>query len=93
MSYPTTRAQPTELKQVKIMAEVDPEDKKEGGEEPAYDEWQLEDACRTLHDAEKIKGDAKLMTALKPHLQKKAKSYHSLAKIKQKAAAVKVSEK
>jgi hypothetical protein len=48
-----------------------------------YDEWFLEDAARTLLRAEEIKTDKKLMKALQPHLNKKAKAYKSLADLRE----------
>lgn len=52
-----------------------------------YDDWELDDACRTLAKAEEIKADAALMAAIKPLLEKKAKAYKSLAQLKQMGAA------
>lgn len=57
---------------------VNPEEKKEG----EYDKYELENACRTLQEAEEIRADEKLMAALKPMLEKKAKAINSIAQLR-----------
>ena len=75
---------------VKVTGEVDePKDEKK---EKEYDDYELEDACRTLQRAEEIKAAAPMMKALKPHLDKKAKAYKSLAELRQMGAAAKVTK-
>ena len=62
----------------------------EGGIVPAnkvaddgdYDKYEIEDAVKTLARAEEIKADAKLMKALRPELEKKAKAYYSLSELR-----------
>lgn len=61
--------------EIEVMTEKD-DDKKEG-----YDKYELESACDTLLKAEMIKQDAKMMAALKPYLDKKAKATSALTKI------------
>jgi len=51
------------------------------GEKKGYDKYELENACDTLLKAEMIKQDAKMMEALKPYLEKKAKATQELTKI------------
>lgn len=46
------------------------------------DEWQVKDWCRTLMDAEAIKGDPKKMAACRPHLKTMHKGIKSLADLK-----------
>lgn len=68
--------------EVKIHAEpINTEEKKKEG----YDEWELECKARTLLEAEEIKQDSKLMEALKPYLEKKAKAISSIAELKEVA--------
>ncbi len=82
------------MQHVKVMGEVvDDGADKEDGADKKYDEWEIDDACRTLHRAEEIKADSKLMAAVKPHLEKKAKAYKSLSELKQLGAAAKSSSK
>lgn len=79
------------MKTVKVTGEVmdDGKDKMDG-KGKKYDDWELEDAARTLTQAEEIKADPHKMKALQPHLEKKAKAYKSLAQLKQMGAATKV---
>ena len=51
-----------------------------------YDEWELDDAVRTLIRAEEIKDDEPLMKAIKPHLDKKVKAVKSIADLKRIAS-------
>jgi hypothetical protein len=44
-----------------------------------YDDWQLEDAERTLDRADDIRKDAKLCEAIAKHAEGRSKSYHALA--------------
>ena len=69
--------------EVKVMAE--PINKSEEKKEKEYDEWELECKARTLLEAEEIKADDKLMTALKPYLEKKAKAISSIAQLRELA--------
>lgn len=50
-------------------------------EKPKYDEWEIKDAVRTLVEAEKIKGNKKLMALVAPELEKQAKAVKSAAEI------------
>jgi hypothetical protein len=52
------------------------EDKKEG-----YEKYELENACDTLLRAEMIKQDSKMMAALKPYLEDKAKAMAKITSI------------
>ncbi len=76
---------------VKIMGEVepDPKDAKEGKEPSPPEDYELEDAARTLTRAEEIKADPHMMKHLGPHLAKKAKAYKSLSELKQMSDSVK----
>lgn len=47
-----------------------------------YDKWEIESAVETLAKAEEIKADLKLMKALRPFLEKKAKAYKSLDELR-----------
>jgi len=60
-------------------AEVGMKDKKKG-----YDDYELDDAVRTLVRAEEIKQDKKLMKACQDRLDKKVKAVKSLADLKQR---------
>jgi hypothetical protein len=51
---------------------------KEGDEKE--DKWEIEEAVRTLARAEEIKGDAKMMKRLAPHLKNKIMSIEGLKK-------------
>lgn len=62
--------------------EPDEDDK----EKPEWDDWQLKDHADTLARAEEIKANPKLMEALKPHIEKKAKAYKSLNQLRKRAA-------
>jgi hypothetical protein len=68
--------------EVKIMAEPS---EKEEGKEKGYEDYELDCKARTLMEAEEIKADPKLMAALKPYLEKKAKAINSLADLRSKA--------
>ncbi len=46
-----------------------------------FDEFEIDDAARTLLRAEEIKQDPKLMEAVKPKLEKQAKAVVSAAQI------------
>ena len=61
--------------------EMDHEDMMSGDKKKGYDKYELEEACNTLLKAEMIKQDAKMMEALKPYLDKKAKAAAQLTKI------------
>jgi len=67
---------------------VEAEEKKEG----EYDEYKLQNSANTLIEAEEIKADPKLMEALKPYLEKKAKAYSSIAQLKNLGAKKKLEE-
>lgn len=90
-------AKPTGLNRLKKPAveitvkhsEPDEDDKEK---DPEYDEWQLKDHASTLAKAEEIKNDPKLMKALAPHIEKKAKAYKSLNQLRRKAAMLPKSE-
>lgn len=74
---------------VKVTGEIAGDDaKEESAEKRKPDEYELDDAARTLHRAEEIKADKHLMKHLTPHLKKKAKHYLSLAGMRQKAVAL-----
>lgn len=68
--------------EVKVMAE--PVEKEEAKEE--YDEWELRCKADKLLEAEEIKADSKLMAALRPYLEKKAKAIRSIADLREVAA-------
>jgi hypothetical protein len=51
-----------------------------------YDDWFLKQCVSTLTESEEIKGDKKLMKALQPLLNKKAKAITSLADVRSAAA-------
>lgn len=55
---------------------------KEMGEENEMDEYDLKCAADTLLKAEEIKADPKMMAALKPYLEKKAKAIKSIADLR-----------
>ncbi len=57
-----------------------PEGKKKNG----YDEWEIDDAVRTLVRAEEIKQDPKLMKACSSALTKKLKAVKSIADLKKR---------
>lgn len=57
-----------------------------------YEDHELEYKARTLLEAEEIKADAKLMAALQPYLEKKAKAITSIADLR-KVASKKLKEK
>ena len=82
---------PTKHVKVKVMGEIepDPKDEKENKEPPAPEDYELEDAARTLTRAEEIKADPHMMKHLQPHLEKKAKVYKSLSELRQMGEAVK----
>lgn len=67
---------------VTIAHEPDADDKKD----PEWSEYQLKDHADTLAKAEEIKAHPELMKALKPHIERKAKAYKSLAQLRRKAA-------
>lgn len=46
-----------------------------------YDKYELEEACNTLLKAKMIEKDEKMMAALKPYLDKKAKAAQEIAQI------------
>lgn len=52
--------------------------KEEAGESKKFEKYELENAVRTLHEAEEIKQDAELMKAIQPMLDKKSKAIRSL---------------
>lgn len=62
-------------------------------EKKGYDEYELEDAVRTLCRAEEIKADKKLMKALTPHLGKKVKAINSVAELRNVAKTKILEEK
>lgn len=72
--------------EVKVMGEPAEKEEKKG-----YDEWELECKARTLMEAEEIKADKELMTALQPYLEKKAKAITSIAQLREKAKKFKES--
>ena len=53
---------------------------KDDDESEKEDKWEIEDAVRTLARAEEIKGDAKMMKKLAPHLKNKIMSIEGLKK-------------
>lgn len=57
------------------------EEKKEG----EYEDYELESKARCLMEAEEIKQDPKLMAALKPYLEKKAKAINSISQLREVA--------
>ncbi len=46
-----------------------------------FDEWEIEEALRTITRAEEIKQDKALMGALKPHFKKRKDAVNSAAEI------------
>lgn len=52
-----------------------------------YDDYEIEDAVRTLIRAEEIKQDPKLMKACSSDLAKKVKAIKSVAQIKAKTSS------
>lgn len=54
-------------------------------EDSKYDRWAVDNACRTLMDAEEIKQDPKMMKLVKPMIDKKAKTITSLQDLKDHA--------
>lgn len=64
---------------------MDYPEKEEKKEKEGYEDYELESKARCLMEAEEIKQDAKLMEALKPYLQKKAKAISSIAELKEVA--------
>jgi len=57
-----------------------------------YDEYELKEACETLAKAEEIKANPKMMKALQPMLEKKAKAYMSLSDLRDLAGQKKMEE-
>lgn len=68
------------LQTVQVTGEVVGEEAEQ--KEKKYEEWELDDACRTLERAAEIQQDSKLMQALQPHLEKKMKAIKSLADLR-----------
>jgi hypothetical protein len=57
-----------------------------------YEEHELKEACDVLARAEEIKANSKLMKAVQPLLEKKAKAYMSLSDLRDLAGKKKLEE-
>ncbi len=69
------------MTEVKVMGEVSEKEEKEKG----YDSWELESAADCLLRAAEIKADTKMMAALGPVLDKKAKGMKTLNQLRKLA--------
>lgn len=53
----------------------------EASESPEYEKHELDRHMNTMIDAEKIKGDAKLMKHLAPHMEKHKAAVHKITSL------------
>ena len=56
---------------------------KEDAADKKLDAWEIQNHVDTLHRAEKIKGDEKLMKQLHPHIKAHQEAAHKIKSIKQ----------
>ena len=64
------------MEEQKVKIEIEKEETK-----PKFDKWEIENAVRTLIEAEKIKNNQELMAFVAPELDKQCKATKSAAEI------------